>query len=293
MKLGLGTVQFGLDYGVSNNEGCTPVDEARRILDYAETVGIQVLDTSPSYGVSEQVLGEVAADPRPFKVVTKSRPQVSGPNELRTDLQESLRRLSRTRVYGLLVHRSSDLLSRNGAELYAELVRLKEQGIVEKIGVSVYTAAEIDALLEKYSIDLLQIPCNVMDQRLLVSGHLQTAKDRGIEIHARSVFLQGLLLMSPESLTRKFKSMVTPLRSYRRFIAERGLTPVCAALRFVLQIPEIDVVLCGVNTCSQLEEIVADVVANQANLEMREFSKFGMDEVRLLNPSLWGEGPDN
>ena len=290
MKLGLGTVQFGLDYGVSNSSGRTPVDAAKCILDYAAAAGIQVLDTSPSYGVSEQVLGEVAANVRQFKVVTKTRPQVFGSQELRTDLLESLHRLSRPSVYGLLVHRSADLLSRNGEDLFAELVRLKEQGFVGKIGVSVYEAAEIDALLERYSIDLLQIPFNVLDQRLLISGHLQKAKDLGIECHARSIFLQGLLLMEPESLTGNFKSMEEHLRSYRRFIAERGLTPVSAALRFALQVPEIDIALCGVNTLSQLEEIVAIALDSPKHVDASEFGKFAIKEERLLNPSLWSAG---
>ena len=290
MKLGLGTVQFGLDYGVSNSDGRTPIHEAKRILDYAASVGVQILDTSPSYGISEQVLGTIAADRSQFKVVTKTRPQVLGPDELRTDLEMSLRRLSRSSAYGLLVHRTADLLSGNGADLYAELVRLKEQGLVEKIGVSVYTATEIDALLERYSIDLLQIPFNVLDQRLLLSGHLRRAKDLGIECHARSVFLQGLLLMSPESLTGNFKSLEGHLRSYRRFIAERGFTPVSAALGFALQVPEIDVVLCGVNTLSQLEEIVGAVPENPTRVDAMEFGKFAIDNGRLLNPSLWSAG---
>ncbi len=290
MKLGLGTVQFGLDYGVSNSSGRTPVDEAKCVLDYAAAAGIQVLDTSPSYGVSEQVLGQLAADMGQFKVVTKTRPQVIGSYELWTDLQESLHRLSRSSVYGLLVHRSSDLLSRNGEDLFAGLVRLKEQGVVEKIGVSVYEAAEIDALLERYSIDLLQIPFNVLDQRLLISGHLRRAKDMGIEIHARSIFLQGLLLMPPESLARNFKSMEDRLRNYRRFIAEHGFTPVSGTLGFVLQVPEFDVAVCGVNTLTQLKEIVGAALADPANVDGREFGKFAIQEERLLNPTLWDSG---
>ncbi len=290
MKLGLGTVQFGLDYGVSNSDGRTPIDEARRILDYAASVGIQVLDTSPTYGVSEQVLGTVAADRGSFKVVTKTRPQVASPDELRTDLRMSLGALSRSSVYGLLVHRSADLLSGNGAALYAELMRLKEQGLVQKIGVSVYTASEIEAVLERYSIDLLQFPFNVLDQRLLIGGQLRRAKDLGIECHARSVYLQGLLLMSPESLTDKFKCLEDHLRNYRRFIAERGLTPVSAALGFALRVPEIDVVLCGVNTLAQLEEIADAALQNPTNMNAMEFRKFAIDDERLLNPSLWSAG---
>jgi aryl-alcohol dehydrogenase-like predicted oxidoreductase len=287
VKLGLGTVQFGLDYGVSNSDGRTPVNEARCILDYAASVGVQVLDTSPSYGVSEQVLGTVVGNRGPFKVVTKTRPRVASPDELRSDLQMSLCALSRSSVYGLLVHRSADLLSGNGAGLYAELVRLKEQGLVEKIGVSIYTASEIEALLDRYSIDLLQIPFNVLDQRLLIGGHLRRAKDLGIECHARSVFLQGLLLMSPESLTDRFNCLEDHLRNYRRFIAEHGFTPVSAALGFALQVPEIDVVLCGVNTLAQLEEIADVALENPTHVDAMEFGKFAIDNERLLNPSLW------
>jgi aryl-alcohol dehydrogenase-like predicted oxidoreductase len=284
VKLGLGTVQFGLDYGISNNDGRTPVEEVCRILSYAASVGIQVLDTSPSYGVSERILGTVARDAGEFRVVTKARPHVSDSRELASDFQESLRNLCRSDVFGLLMHRSSDLLSAGGAALYAELLRLKGRGLVRKIGVSVYSAAEIDDLLERYSLDLIQVPVSVLDQRLVLSGHLKKMKDLGIEIHARSIFLQGLLLMSPESLKAPFEPLKECLLSYHQFIAARGLTPVAAALNFVQQIAEIDVAICGVNSLSQLEEIVG---ASKIPADMHDMRQFAIGKEMLLNPVLW------
>lgn len=287
MKLGLGTVQFGLDYGISNNEGRTPPEEVSRILHFATSVGIQVLDTSPSYGVSEQVLGStITRDRDEFRIVSKTHPQVSDARQLERNLRESLSHLRRRRIYGLLMHRSSDLLSSHGAALYEELVRLKERGLVQKIGASIYSASEIDELMKRYSLDLIQVPINVLDQRLRESGHLQKMKGRDIEIHARSVFLQGLLLMPSISLPKQFKPLEEHLISYSRFISERSMSPVVAALNFVLQIPEIDVVICGVNKLDQLEEIVS---ASKRVVDTQDMRRFRFNDETLLNPALWNE----
>jgi aryl-alcohol dehydrogenase-like predicted oxidoreductase len=284
VKVGLGTVQFGLDYGVSNDKGRTPPEEAEQILDFAASAGVQILDTSPSYGCSEQVLGAGAGRAEQFRVVTKTRPNVADARALTDDLEGSLQRLDRSSVYGLLVHRCADLLSDRGAALYAELVRLKESELVKKIGVSVYNAVEIDAVLEKYSVDIIQVPISVLDQRLLTSGHLRKIKELGIEVHARSVFLQGLLLMHPDHLPLRMKPLDEYLRSYRQYLAERGLTPVEAALNFVLQLPEIDVVVCGVNTLSQFAEIVN---AARTSVNTMGWEMFANDEERFWNPTMW------
>jgi aryl-alcohol dehydrogenase-like predicted oxidoreductase len=139
-------------------------------------------------------------------------------------------------------------------------------------------------VFKKCSVDIIQFPISVRDQRLLTSGYLGKIKDLGIEVHARSVFLQGLLLMHPDHLPLRMKPLDEYLRSYRQYLAERGLTPVEAALNFVLQLPEIDVVVCGVNTLSQFAEIVN---AARTSVNTMGWEMFSNDEERFWNRTMW------
>ena len=158
-RLGVGTVQFGVDYGVSNTEGRTPPDEVFRILDQAMRAGIRVLDTAASYGDSERVLGRVLFPGHPFRVITKceaiNRKRITRRDAftLTTTFQRSLEHLNTNSVYGLLVHHADDLLAEEGELLFEAMQNLKSQRLVEKIGVSVYTEKQVDLILRSYSID--------------------------------------------------------------------------------------------------------------------------------------------
>src|SRR5262249_48966545 len=137
------------------------------------------------------------------------------------------------------------------------MTALKESGSVGRIGVSVYTAAEIDGICRRFPVDMVQLPVSVLDQRLLASGHLRLLKDRGVEVHARSVFLQGLLLSEPENLPDYFRTVRDSLAVFRARASEHGMSAIEAALQFALRIPEIDCVLVGVCDAPQLAQIVA------------------------------------
>lgn len=290
MKLGLGTVQFGLDYGVSNIAGKTPAKEVRRILEFAAASGIRVLDTAPAYGTSEEVLGQNLPTRHAFAIVTKI-PALSAEaitdvhlEHVRRSFRQSRSRLGQERLYGLLVHDVADLLARDGERLMRVLVEFKEQGLVSKIGVSIYNEAQIHAVLGRYPIDLIQLPVNVLDQRLLRDGHLAQLKQRNIELHARSVFLQGVLLMFPERLPAHFAPVRDHLECYFSAVRRCGLTPLQAALGFVLGIAELDCVLCGVNSLEQLQEISAAAGAPGGVLPYADFAS--RDEA-ILDPSRW------
>jgi aryl-alcohol dehydrogenase-like predicted oxidoreductase len=290
MKIGLGTVQFGLDYGISNDRGRTGPDEVARILKIARAHGIDVLDTAPAYGTSEAVLGTCHAAMTGFRIVTKTPrfdpANLPGDNAdaLENSLRASLERLATTSVYGLLFHRTSDLWSPGGDLLMARARACRAAGLVQKLGVSVYNAQEIDAILDLPGIDLVQVPINVLDQRLLASGHLDRLKAAGIEIHARSVFLQGLLLMEPTALPPALANARRPLEAFRANAHQRSLSPLEAALGFVLGVPQIDVALCGVNDAAQLQTICGRVTA----LPPEEFAGLAQADPALLDPSQWG-----
>src|SRR5579883_2068906 len=177
-RLALGTVQFGLAYGVSHEGGRVPVEEARNILELAALSGVDMLDTAAAYGDSEDVLGTIAGEESPFSIVAKTQPiraetiDDAAAARVEAEFRESLRRLRRKKAYALLVHHARDILNPGGERLWARLEALRGQGLVGKIGLSAYDRAEIDEATDRYPIEILQAPLNAFDQRLFADGGL-------------------------------------------------------------------------------------------------------------------------
>ena len=294
MKLGLGTVQFGLDYGVSNPAGKTPEAEVGHILQLASNNGMRVLDTAAGYGESEAVLGRSLPPQHSFAIVTKApamRADEAGNDyigRVKATLRQSMARLRQETLYGLLVHRAEDLLSAQGEQMMDALLEFKQQGMVQKVGVSVYKAEQIDAVLARHPVDLVQLPISVLDQRLIASGHLAALKRAGIEVHARSVFLQGLLLMPPHALPDYFATIQDHLTGYHTWLEGSALAPLQAALGFVLGLPELDHVILGVNSTAQLQEILA---AQAGQLDAYSMARFALQDPAMLDPSRWRLNP--
>jgi aryl-alcohol dehydrogenase-like predicted oxidoreductase len=292
MKLGIGTVQFGFDYGISNKDGQTPESEVKDILSLAAERGLSVIDTASQYGTSETVIGLCLAGNHPFRIVTKTpsfQKTVLAAEDallLKETFSASLRKLGQKSVYGLLVHHADDLLSGNSAVLWRAMQELKDSGLVEKIGVSVYSPEQADAVLRSFAVDLVQLPVNVLDQRMVHNGHLRRLKDRGIEIHSRSVFLQGLLLMNPSTVPEHFSPIRRQLIRYHALLHDCQIMPAAAALAFVSGIREIDVVIVGVNDASQLREL-CETGCTDSFHQRTDFSSFAIDDEAMVNPSHW------
>ena len=193
-KIALGGVQFGIDYGVANNKGQVQIEEVQSILNYAKKNGVNILDTASGYGDSEGVLGKVGVDN--FQIITKTTSIKQGVNGVVRIFYQSLKNLKQKKAYGLLIHDIGEIEHKQFDTLLIELARLKQQGLVKKIGVSVYNNQQIDYVLDNFSIDLIQLPINILDQRLINDESLVKLKKHNVEIHARSALLQGLLLMS-------------------------------------------------------------------------------------------------
>jgi aryl-alcohol dehydrogenase-like predicted oxidoreductase len=289
LKLALGTVQFGLDYGVSNRSGMTSAAEVKRILDVARQSGIRLLDTAASYGISEEVLGDALGGVSSFEIVTKTPAFGQVPVEsrrpmLRETFHHSLARLRVREVAGLLVHQADDLLHPDGGDLFDELSALKRAGQVRAIGASVYSGTQIDRLMERFDLDLVQLPVSVLDQRLIRSGHLARLKKSGVEIHARSIFLQGLLLMRPDELPPHLHRAAPVLTSYRAWLSERNLNALDGAIGFVSALEEVDSIVVGVNSARHLAEIVTSA---GTSIESSDLARFAVEDPALLNPALW------
>ena len=287
MKLALGTVQFGLDYGIGNQRGQVSQDEAASILDYAKAHGIGTLDTAISYGSSEQRLGEIGVTG--WQVISKlpALPEHCQDVEawVRSQVQASLERLRITRLRGLLLHRPEQLLGKHGERIYQALLALKLQGLVEKIGVSIYDPAELDPLAQRFQLDLVQAPFNVLDRRLITSGWMDRLARMNIELHARSAFLQGLLLMPQTKRPEEFNRWQPIWQRWEQWLAEAGLTPLQACLRDALGQTGIARVIVGVDSLVQLVEILQAAEGPAPELPQALHS----NDLELIDPSRWGK----
>ena len=283
MKIALGTAQLGFEYGIANTAGRVSRDEAARILDTAERGGVRLLDTAPAYGDSEEVLGALGAAGR-FAIATKTvRLGMKGAAGVEEAFTRSLEKLRTGSVHTLFVHAAADLAGTAGRALAECLRSLRAAGRVERLGVSVYSAAELARALTVLDVNAVQVPVNVLDQRLVADGTLERLKARGIEIHARSAFLQGVLVTDAARLPAYFDPIRPRLAAWRSFCAERGLTPLQAALGFVCGIAAIDHVVCGVESAAQLEEILR--VARP--LAVADFRELALDDPDFVDPSRW------
>ncbi len=286
-KLALGTVQLGQAYGIANKLGQVTHADAKAMLKLALANSINTLDTAIAYGESEACLGEIGT--QDFNVVTKLPRLPTGCKDITTWVQHefasSLDRLGVVEVYGLLLHHPEQLLGPSGLDLYKELQELKGSGKVKKIGISIYSPSELTLLYPRYSFDLVQAPFNLVDQRFYHSGWLQRLKDDDVEVHTRSAFLQGLLLMAQEDIPDKFSHWDKLWRSWYRWLADHDISAVQACLAFPLSFSEIDRVIVGANSLSQLSEIVS--AAN----EQREFNfpDLQCEDENIINPANWNQ----
>lgn len=286
-KLGLGTVQWGLPYGIANKHGITSPNAVTKLLTAARSYGIKVLDTASLYGKSEAVLGENDLDG--FRVITKTpsyfcqRITTAEIDLLSETFYQSLNLLNVKNVYGFLIHHVDNLLIPDGEKLVAQMVNLKKEGLIQKIGVSVYDSSQVDSVLKVFNPDLVQLPLNVFDQRLLESGHLELLKSRGTEIHVRSVFLQGLLLMPLNDVPSFFKPIYPLLVRWNDAVREQGFTPHQAAIAFVKNLPDVDTVLVGLDSVPQFNICIDSFLTNR----MFDASGLACNEPIFVNPSMW------
>jgi len=284
-KLALGTAQFGLPYGIANQSGQVKCDQVGPILELACSSGVTTIDTAIAYGESEQVLGQHSL--QRFSVVTKL-PEVP---ENCVDVAEwviqqvaaSLDRLHLPSLDGLLLHRPGQLFEPLGGELFEAMKGLREQGLVRRIGVSVYDPEELDRLFETFQFDLVQAPFSVLDRRLIQSGWLQKFSNMGTALHVRSIFMQGLLLMTKQERPIKFSRWNTLWDEWDRWLLDTGQSRIEACLRHVLSIDEIEKIVVGVDSLSQFQQIIS--AAKGACHPLPDC--LSTCDPLLLNPSNW------
>ena len=283
-RLAIGTAQFGFNYGVTNTSGQVSPFEVSRILARANQSGIFVLDTASAYGDSELVLGEAGTEN--FQVVTKLPATPIGVDiEAQWVMDQAIRsatRLGRKNISTLLVHNPEDLRRSSGLELIRGLIGSKEEGLAEKIGVSIYDPKDLLWISTLLDLDVVQAPMSVFDRRMVNSGWLDRLSNNGVETHVRSVFLQGALVAGVENLPNTLKPWVGKFMEFETWAKSQGLSLLEAALLYPLSIPKVDKVVIGVVSVDQLEQAV---IAAQKNPP--DYPDFATNDQRLINPVNW------
>jgi aryl-alcohol dehydrogenase-like predicted oxidoreductase len=293
-KLGLGTAQWGLIYGAWNTHGIPDEDAVRAILQDAVDAGIGLLDTAQAYGVSEKIIGKQISLSSKFQVFTKTRPLRSlllkqdMHHQIIDELFNSFKYLNRDYVDGVLIHHADDLLSEVGDILWDGLQRLKKANKIGKLGVSVYYPEQLKKILNKFPIDIVQVPLNIYDQRFIKTGLLRTLRSQGVEVHARSVFLQGLLLQPWENLRGPFAGLQLHQKKLINNLENSRTTPYQASLFFCLMRQDVDRVIVGCETLEQLNKLTVTCRDALVNLPT-DMAEYCLDNEDIINPSNWNK----
>lgn len=270
-KLGLAAAQFGLDYAVSNPRGRSPEVEVADILNIAARSGVGLLDTVLA-GRTERVIGQIIPRPCPFRVVVKTARCDRGPDFVEAEARASLAKLGVERAYALLVEQAGDLFSPHGPALWDRMRKLRDEGLFDRVGVSVYASDDPVGVARRFRPDIVQSPASLLDQRLIVNGALAELAEMGVEVHLRSIFLQGLLFLPPDRVPAPLQAAARGLSRVRRMIAEGRSDPLQAALGFALARPEATTVIVGVNTASELQAVVAAAASPPPDLDWDEMA---------------------
>ena len=289
-KIALGTAQFGLPYGISNTHGQVDRSEMDKIWEVARCANITMLDTAISYGNSEENIG--ATDSVEFDIVTKLPPlpfaETSVTQWVQSQIENSLTKLKRNLVYGLLLHNPADLLAPNGDQLLSALVNLKRDGLIKKFGVSIYAPTELDSLFSRipnFLPDIVQAPLNVIDQSIASSGWLTRLSEMNVEIHIRSVFLQGLLLQQPNERSLAFTRWSSVFAEFDSWSNAQHMSALASCLGHVLSYPEVSQVIIGVTSANELRQIIAASSGDH----IRAPQSLQVTDVDLIQPMNWNK----
>ena len=284
-RLVLGTAQFGMPYGIANQIGQVSNTETTEILKHASSAGMNTLDTAIAYGDAEKHLGMVGI--KNWNVISKLPPLPENCIDIKQwafkSVKESINNLGVTQLYGLLLHKPQDLLGEQSIELNNALNELEIEGLIKNIGISIYDTDGLDELIDNNQIDIVQAPFNIIDHRLIDSGWLTKLASKNIEIHARSIFLQGLLLMEPLKRPENFNQWNGLWSRWQQWLSDSRLTPLQACLGYVLKQSEINRIIVGVDSLNQLQEILL-----AANTDIPEVpSELNCADIGLINPAKW------
>ena len=287
-KLILGTVQLGLNYGINNISGKPSLEESFKILDTSFKAGISFLDTAESYGNAVELIGEYhKKTPHNFHVINKFG-ALSEIRDLNKNVKDNLRKLNIHSFYAYLFHSPADLTNlKSNSAFVKKLQELKQEGLIERLGISIYTNTDFKVAIENPLIEVIQLPFNILDNNNKRLDLLKLAKEKNKEIFSRSVFLQGLIYKDPTELTHKLKPLSKYLERLKNIASDLKISLSQLALSYSLHNPFIDKVLIGVESETQLLKNIQ--MANddfQTDFDIID-RNINVQEEELLYPYNW------
>ena len=282
-RIVLGGAQLGLPYGILNGGETLSREEVARILDTAVDHGIDSIDTAIAYGQSESIIGETSQNR--FKIISKLPPlpvDISNVSEwVHSQVQGSLSRLKCTSLDALLLHRPQDLTGAHGAELYAVIGSLMAEKMIHRFGVSIYSPVDLEGIIGTFDIHVVQAPLNVFDRRIL--GVTDQLSALNIEVHARSVFLQGVLIASPKDRPQRFEPWSEHFSLFDQWVHSSGVSAMACCLGFALQQPGIAKLVIGTTSAESLDEIMNSIP--NSVLEVPTHLQSSVEQ--LIDPRFW------
>lgn len=293
VQICLGTAQFGLPYGITNSAGQVVEQEVRALLASAALAGVSWLDTAQAYGEAESVLGRNLPPSHNFKFISKlpaQRKSVFTPQDyLEWDqaFELSCVRLGVSHLDAFLLHSASDLRKPGGKYLHQWLLSLRERGLVRRLGVSVYGSEELQHFPADL-LDLAQVPLSIYDQRFLTDGTITHLRDQGCAIHARSLYLQGLLLISASS----WPAWVDPASrehhaKLEAHAEERGSSLLECALGFARAQIDLEAVVVGLCSRRELDQLIQAWFRPNPWKEEEEWLTWALENPFILDPRRW------
>ena len=283
-KYTVGTANFGNKYGIKNKEKKLSLSNSKKILLLANQNKIKNIDTAIAYGNSQNYIGKLYA--KKYKVSTKLEKIPLNLKNLEIwfneNINNSLKFLNIKKIDTLILHYPKDLLGKNGKSLYKLIQSLKNKKIINKFGISLYNINEIYEYSSKYKIDVVQIPFNIIDRRILNNNTINYLNNKKIEIHIRSIFMQGLLLMKNKDRPKKFMKWKSIWKNYENWIKKSKLNKLEACLGYALSFPQFDKIIIGCDNVNQLAEILKikkSVVNPPRNIST--------NDKKLINPFNW------
>lgn len=283
-KLILGTVQFGTDYGISNKNGKISKEEVFRILNYALSNNINTLDTSYLYGDSESVIGSfIKQEGKAFNIISKL-PSID--TNTQKYFYESLNHLNITKMCAYLIHHFD--FFKNNENIWNSLIKLKNEGKIDKIGFSLYYPEELEYILNKNILpDIIQVPYNIFDQRF--EKYFSLCKEKNIEIHVRSVFLQGLFFLDPNTVNERFIKIRDKLFFIREMSDKYNVSISSLCLNFCLQNSFIDRIIIGVES---FENFYNNINIKTVDLNSNDFlnlKNLKEEDENIILPFNWSK----
>ncbi len=285
-KIILGTVQFGLDYGINNPKGKVQKKEVHQILDVAHAEGLTLLDTADAYGNASDIIGDYhQKNNRYFDIITKFKSNEERIQNIESLINKTLERIGTRNIWAYLFHSFNDYIKYK--HLINQLENQKSKGKIKNIGVSIYTNEQFEEVLKNDSIDVIQLPYNLLDNNTQRGTLLEEAKEKGKIIHVRSVFLQGLFFKQISNLPEKLKPLSKNLEKIKSITQKHDIPMADLALKYVLANPCIDGILIGVDNKKQFLQNINAIAQPLDKKIQKEIDSIHVDEIDLLNPSNW------